>query len=123
MFRSLFAAICLLLFTTACTTLKEFEDNLSTWMGATEEQLVMSWGPPTSVYEAGDLKYLSWSSAGSMTLPGSSPTYHTNVIGNKAYTTAIGGSAPTTINLNCQTTMVIKGGLVSSWQWKGNNCY
>ena len=112
-----------LFFLTGCVTKKEYEDTLSSWVGASENELVMSWGPPNSVYESGGLKYLTWSNSGSVTIPGTSPTYQTSIYGNTAYTTAIGGSAPMTFNKHCQRTMVISNDRVVNWQWKGNGCF
>ena len=91
------------IFLSSCVTQKEFETKLASWIGQPERQLINSWGPPNRVYESGDSKYLTWTTSGSVTIPGSSPTYYTNVIGSTAYTTAVGGSAPTTINTNCET--------------------
>ena len=112
----------LALSTAACVSTEEYEKKLTSWVGQSEMSLISSWGPPTRAYETGGTKFLTWSSSGSMTLPGQQPTYYTNVIGNTAYTTAVGGSSPTTINLNCETTFTIAGGIVQSWRWQGNNC-
>ena len=74
--------ILMTLFLTGCfTTQKEFEDKLSSWIGYTESELVASWGIPQRVYELDDKKYLTWVNSGSMTLPGTQPTYQTSIIG------------------------------------------
>ncbi|MDC3409927.1 hypothetical protein OAY88_01180 [Alphaproteobacteria bacterium] len=116
--------ILLTLFLTGCfTTQKEFEDKLSSWIGYTEEDLVASWGIPQRVYELKGKRYLTWVNTGQMTLPGTQPTYQTSIIGGYATTTAIGGTAPMNIMLNCERTFVIENGRIQTWSWKGNNCY
>ena len=116
--------ILMTLFLTGCfTTQKEFEDKLSSWIGYTESELVASWGIPQRVYELDDKKYLTWVNSSSMTLPGTQPTYQTSIIGGYATTTAIGGTAPMNIMLNCERTFVIQNKRVQTWSWKGNNCY
>jgi hypothetical protein len=121
-FRKIFALAIVGLLCVSCVSTKEYEKKLTSWVGQSERSLIDSWGPPHRAYETGGTKYLTWSSSGSMTLPGQQPTYYTNVIGNTAYTNAVGGSAPTTINLNCETTFTIAGGIIQSWRWQGNNC-
>jgi hypothetical protein len=110
-------------FLSACATQKDFESKLGSWIGHSEESLIASWGPPTSVYESGSNKYLTWSHSASALMPGISPTYQTNFIGNTAYTTSYGGTSPMLINTSCAKTMVINNGYVKSWSWKGNNCF
>jgi hypothetical protein len=55
--------LCSLLVVTGCVTKQEHEDALSSWFGSTEEQLVESWGVPTSFYELGGKRYLTYSNS------------------------------------------------------------
>ena len=106
-----------------CMTASQYEEILDSWVGSSEQALIESWGPPSSHYTSGDTKYLTYSSQGSMTLPGTQPTYQSTVIGNQIYTNSYGGSAPTTVHLSCQQTFKVVGGYIRSWSYKGNNCY
>ncbi|MCH2276460.1 hypothetical protein [Thalassospira sp.] len=112
-----------LLVLAGCMTASKYEEILNSWVGQSEQSLIASWGPPTSHYDAGNAKYLTYSNQGSMTLPGTQPTYQSTVIGNQIYTTSYGGSAPTTIALSCQQTFTVVRGYITSWRYQGNNCY
>lgn len=116
-----FAIICLLALS-ACATTAGFEKVLNSWVGAQEIDLVRSWGPPVQAYEAGGRKFIVYSSRRNVYLPGTAPTYQTNVIGNTAYTTAVGGSPAMNIGMSCMTTFELEGSRVVSWSYKGNDC-
>ncbi len=120
--RLLFSLIVITLLT-ACTTKQEHESTLSSWVGSEESSLIASWGPPTSFYESGDIKYLTWGHSSSTLVGGTAPSYTTTVIGNIATTQSHGGTAPILVNQNCDITMIIKSGRVDSWTYRGNNCY
>tara|TARA_Y100000114_G_scaffold141887_1_gene148004 strand:- start:181 stop:549 length:369 start_codon:yes stop_codon:yes gene_type:complete len=105
-----------------CRTTEQFNADLDEWVGHSVHELIASWGPPTRAYKSGGREYLTWVEAGSVTIPGSPPTYQTTVYGNTAYTTTYGGTSPTTVDLSCEVTMIIVNEAVSSWQYKGNNC-
>lgn len=122
MFRTVAMVSSLFLFIAGCSTTEDFEKKLASWVGSSERELISTWGPPHRAYESGNTKYLTWNQSGAMTLPGTQPTYSTTVIGNTAYTNAYGGTPPTTINLNCETTFEVQDGVISGWRWQGNNC-
>jgi len=61
----------LAVFLSACAIQEEFETTLSSWLGSSESELISSWGPPHRVYESGGKKYLTWSSSGTLVIPGS----------------------------------------------------
>ena len=105
-----------------CATTAGYEKVLNSWVGAQEIDLVRSWGPPVQVYEAGGRKFTVYSAKRNVYLPGTSPTYQTNVIGNTAYTTAVGGSPAMNLGMSCMTTFELEGSRVVSWTYKGNDC-
>lgn len=106
----------------ACATAAGYEKVLKSWVGAQEIDLVRSWGAPAQVYEAGGRKFIAYSSRRNVYLPGIAPTYQTNVVGNTAYTTAVGGSPATNIGMSCLTTFELDASRVVSWTYKGNDC-
>ena len=112
--------LCSLLILTGCVTKQEHEDALSSWFGSTEEQLVESWGVPTSFYELGGKRYLTYSNSGQAMVGGTAPTTTYDYYGN-AYTS--GGSPPILVTSNCTIIMVVEDGLISEWKYEGNNCY
>ena len=104
----------------ACVTKQEHEDALSSWFGSTEEQLVESWGVPTSFYELGGKRYLTYSNSSQAMVGGTAPITTYDYYGN-AYTS--GGTPPILVTSNCTIIMVVEDGLISEWKYEGNNCY
>ena len=66
-------------FLTGCATSANYEKILGTWVGSSEQQLIQSWGPPDNVFESGGQKYLTYVKGGSAYIPGTSPTYQTQI--------------------------------------------
>lgn len=106
----------------ACATTAGYEKMLNSWVGAQEIELVRRWGPPQQSYEAGGRKFIVYSAQRNVYIPGVAPTYQTNVVGNTAYTTAVGGSPPMNIGMSCTTTFELDASRVVSWSYKGNDC-
>ena len=98
MFRYLVISILIAL--SACATTAGYEKVLNSCVGAQEIDLVRSWGPPVQSYEAGGRKFIVYSSRRNVYMPGTAPSYQTNVIGNTAYTTAVGGSPAMNIDMS-----------------------
>lgn len=111
-----------LLILSGCATTKGYEQRLNSWMGASEANLIRSWGVPKNVFNSGGRRYFVYNSSRNIYIPGTSPTYTTTIYGNTAYTTSSGGSSPTNINMQCETTFEIQNGRVSSWRYRGNDC-
>ena len=114
-------------FLAGCTTTENYEKALNSWMGASESSLISQWGPPDSVYEHDGTKYLTYVYSDSSVIPGSPPTYQTQIIGNRAYTTSYGGSSDTIINSHCKTIFTItnsqsRNAVISNWRYEGNAC-
>ena len=118
--KIVFSALFLLL--AGCATEQNYKNMLNTWLGIDEIDLIRKWGPPANSYEVGSSKFIIYSSTGNMYLPGTSPTYTTNIIGNTAYTTSYGGTPAQNIQLSCETTFELQNGKVVNWSYKGNNC-
>lgn len=107
---------------TACATMAGYEKILNSWIGAQEIDLVRSWGPPIRSYETGGRKFIVYASQRNVYLPGTAPIYQTTVIGNTAYTDAIGGSPGVNIGMSCTTTFELEGAKVVSFSYSGNDC-
>lgn len=105
-----------------CATTANYEKILNSWVGATELDLIRKWGPPRQSYEAGDSKFLVYSSSRNVYIPGTAPAYETTVIGNTAYTNPVGGTPGQNIGLSCQTTFEVSSERIVSWRWQGNDC-
>ena len=111
-----------ILLLSACATAEKYEAILKSWVGNSESSLINSWGPPDSVYENGGQKYLTYFKSRSGYVPGTSPTYQTQLIGNTAYTTSYGGSPGFAYNQNCKTTFTVSRGKIIQWRYEGNAC-
>ena len=95
----------------SCTTKQEHESKLESWIGAKESVLIDQWGTPTSHYKTDDgKKYLTWKNSSQVMVGGYDWGY-----GYK--------SSPILVTSNCDITMILEKGIVTSWKYKGNNCY
>ena len=115
-------ALVLGLLLAGCATEAKYGEMLDTWMGASESQLVSSWGVPHSVYEADGVKYLTYRNSATGYVPGTAPSYQTNIVGNTIYTNRIGGTPGYVISRWCDTTFTVRDGRIVNWSWKGNGC-
>ena len=102
--------------------LRLLQQDTGLMVGQSESRLLAQWGPPTSFFESGGVRYLTYSKSSSMVIPGTPPTYHTTVYGNTAYTTPIGGTSDDIVNFSCTTTFTIQDGMIRTYRWQGNNC-
>lgn len=117
----IFAVVILL---AGCTsyTKEAYKRKLNTWMGSEPIDLVRSWGPPKQTYEVGGHQFLVYIKDYDFTIPASQPTYQTSFIGDKAYTTAIGGHDEITFNHHCETTFEVSENKIINWSFKGDDC-
>jgi len=110
------------LFLIGCATTKRYEQVLDSWLGDSESALIQKWGPPDSVYESGEAKYLTYRDSRSVYVAGTEPSYQTTCSFGSCYTTAIGGSPGYMKNLHCKTTFTVSDGKITHWRWEGNDC-
>ena len=115
-------SLSLALLVVGCATAENYKAALESWVGATESQLVSGWGVPDGVYNSGGYKYLAYKRSSTSYVSGTSPTYTTQIIGNTAYTTSVGGSSGYMITSDCKTTFTLKNGVVIGWRGEGNDC-
>lgn len=106
----------------SCATTAGYEKILKSWVGSNINDCIKANGYPDNSFTApnGNKVYV-YRSAGSFTMPMQTHTTY-NVYGNAVY----GNSYTTggeTIYLSCQTYLEVnKKNIITSWQWKGNNC-
>lgn len=124
----------LVVLVSGCATTRGYEAILGSWMGAKEESLVASWGPPQNVYQMGNGKKVIEYSRGQNIQTGGyayttpQTTYHQGVVGNTLYTgTSTQYVTQTTpvynIQMWCKTSFILdSNGTIESWRWEGNNC-
>ena len=117
----------LLFIFSSCSSIEEFEDNLSTWFGASELELIDSLGVPDKTYEIGERKYLVWENAENyaFTIAGSQPTFTAMDIGGGVTSIIPSGGSPDRYvsgTNTCNVTMILENGFVQSWKYEGNEC-
>jgi hypothetical protein len=84
-----------------CATAANYEKILNGWVGASEDNLLATWGPPNNVYSSGGMKYLTFGGASGMVF--------------------MRGMA---IPVSCQTTFTIAEATrtITTWRYEGNAC-
>lgn len=119
----IFLSIFFIVILSGCATESKYREVLKSWIGASESELISSWGPPDSVYENNKGgRILTYKAIGNFFIPGTSPTYQTTIIGNTAYTTSHGGYPSQNITTWCNTYITVRKGKITRWSYKGNNC-
>jgi hypothetical protein len=115
-------AILLALVVSGCGTTAGYKKVMESWLHNSEYSLIQSWGPPTSVYESGGLKYLTYNKTRSGYVPGTSPNYQTQVYGNTAYTQSYGGSSGYAWKKSCKTTFTLRDDVITAYRFQGSDC-
>ena len=92
------------------------QEELTRWVGRPEAELVQAMGAPNRSYETGGMKFLTYEERRVEIVPGS-PYY----AGPGAFWYG-GGFPPTAVNLACDTTFSIGGGVVRAFSLRGNAC-
>ena len=119
--RILLGILLLLFVVSSCITKLDHETKLNSWIGAKESVLIDQWGTPTNHYKTDDgKKYLTWKNSSQSMIGGISGYTTYDYYGN-AYTSP--GMPPMLVTSNCDITMILEDGLVTSWKYKGNSCY
>ncbi len=100
----------LALFVAGCTNgLAQRQAELALWVGRPETDLVGAMGAPSRSYETAGMKFLTYEDRRLELVPGS-PYYWG------------GGFPPTALNLVCDTTFTVGGGVVRAFSLRGNAC-
>jgi hypothetical protein len=117
-----------------CATTAKYESKLNTWIGASEDSLVASWGVPNKTYNMSSgkraLEYARKETfqTGGYTYTRPQTSYESGIIGDKPYsgksTTLVTETAPVQNHrLSCKTSFIINtNGKVESWHHEGNDC-
>ena len=84
------------------------DEIMQSWVGSSEAQLIQTWGIPDSTYSTGGVKFI---------------TYEANSQ-RDVYKPTLGGERrfAGTVYLNCEQTFQIVNGIITNYNWKGNNC-
>jgi hypothetical protein len=96
--------------------------QLSQLVGRSETDLVEALGVPSRTYETGGMKFLSYEDRRVEYVPGS--PFYPGFYGPGFYGGGFYGPGfpPEVINLSCDTTFTLAGGVVRSFALRGNAC-
>ena len=92
-------------------TLTSFEEKLESWKGADVNQLIESWGPPTSTYDMpnGD-KIYTWNRTG-------------GTVASSNYFPQLSLATARANTMFCNTSFTVdSSNIVTNWRWEGNSC-
>jgi hypothetical protein len=92
-----------------CATTNRYERMLQSWVGASADDLIETWGPPSAAAPLGDGgRILEWSWLGGTVVYAQRLGYGTLATGSQAW---------------CQTSFrVDERNRVIRWSWRGNSC-
>ena len=97
------------------------QSELARWVGQPEGQLIDFMGVPDKSYETGGVKYLAYAENRVEVIP-STQSYPFGPPFGAPYGWYGGGFPAQAINLSCETTFAIAGGVVRSFSLRGNAC-
>jgi hypothetical protein len=98
--------------------LAQRQAELTRWVGRPETELVSEMGAPNRSYATGGITVLTYEESRVDIIPGS-PFYQ----GYGPYWWGAGpGLAPQALNLRCDTTFTVAGGVVQGFSLRGNDC-
>ena len=127
-----FLAICLLL--CGCKSATEYNAKLNKWVGKSQYELLNAWGKPNGIFKLGQKdKIITYTRENTDFQRYGSSIYNPDFNDmNTAYMPFSYNEDFATENVSyhsgyiknsvCQTSFYIKDGVVSSCQWRGNNC-
>tara|TARA_R110000765_G_scaffold419573_1_gene523885 strand:+ start:103 stop:603 length:501 start_codon:yes stop_codon:yes gene_type:complete len=120
--RKLLVGLILGLTLNGCATQSNYKAELDTWVGATENELVNSWGPPNGLYNKPDGgKILTYQESGSYSLPGYPSTSSSTNMGVTTTVTTV--PSDTIIQTGCKTNFYFSPeGRITTWNFQGNSC-
>ena len=120
--RNIIAMLALLL-VTACASDGHYEAQMNRWIGASERDLVTTWGVPDKTYQVDrDSKMLAYISNRNVNYPGTLSTCIGGFDRRFGYNNCIGGIPPSNEFYSCETTFMVVGGRVTRWGHKGSSC-
>lgn len=117
-----------------CATNAKYEVKLNTWIGASENALIASWGVPDKVYHMNEgkkaIEYVRKDTVqtGGYTYTVPRTTYQTGTIGDQPYSGTSTQYVTETLpvqkyKIYCKTSFVINSnGRIESCHHEGNNC-
>lgn len=105
----------------ACYTEADFVRDMNSYIGQTEEWLVMSRGVPQGTYSTGSLKVLQYSTSGQEYVPERKNVYLQNSFGQNTGTAFYNDG--NYVSYNCTINFFLQNGRVIRYSYSGNKCF
>ena len=133
MLKNIALYILVLIFLFACATPEKYDAELASMIGEKSSVLVEKWGKPSArkILAGGDEVY-TYTKAGDIYVPSEFYMYNQeyepgeDVVYYPFLNDYDFGSYGATFGYQveefCQTSFLIKNGLISGWKWRGNDC-
>ena len=86
-----------------CSTVANYQENLQSWVGQSEQALEAGWGAPSSIVISGNIRYITYAKNDGVYVQG-------------------GYWGRTVTPLYCSTIFSIQGNVVVQAQFQGNEC-
>lgn len=117
--------ICILTFIVSCAAKPSparYEDELSAWLGQSEENLYAEWGYPNTTYSAGPNSFIAtYLTRYNEPIDGDTEPYANNLSYEAMSVPSYG--LPTAQGIYyCKTSFVIKNGIVTDFNFNGDDC-
>ncbi|MDI1228713.1 MAG: hypothetical protein PSY14_13615 [bacterium] len=111
------------LFLAACASPAERQAKMDRWIGASERDLVSTWGIPDKTYQLDrGTRMLSYVEIRNRETGSSFNTCLGGYGGRFGYSNCIGAYPPARQTTACETTFMLVQGRVSKWGLKGSGC-
>jgi hypothetical protein len=95
---------------TGCATTAGYEKILNSWSGGDINNLIASWGPPSSTFDMPNgNKIYTWTRVG-------------NSVGYATYNPYTNSSTAYAGTYWCKTSFGTSNGTIINWHWEGNAC-
>lgn len=88
---------------TGCASVANYQANLQTWVGQNEQALEQTWGAPTSIEQAGNVRQITF-------------------ISNDGTEVFNGYWGPRVQSLYCTTIFSVENGIIVQARYEGNEC-
>lgn len=120
--RNIIACFAILMLA-ACASGPPYGEKLAGWKGASEKEVVTTWGVPDKTYAPDrNTKMLAYVTRRNVSYPGSFSTCFATRGGVGYAGNCFGGYPTTTETWYCETTFVLTNGRVTNTGYKGNGC-
>ena len=104
---------------TGCTPVPSLQERLQPWVGASELDLVKTFGVPAGTYEVDGVKFIQYFSQHTVLAPTPPPMLMAPGPWGPAWAPA---AYPTMVVVSCEITFALRHAVVESFSFRGEGC-